>query len=106
MLGGRRGNGKEDFIDTVLFHHLQNIFPSAHYGDVVYGSPPLILVIIDDANHFSIDFSSSLDIPNQHLPGRPCTDDHNARIDLLHPYFPNQKNKTVGKTNPENSNIL
>ena len=47
-----------------------------------------------------------MNVPDKHLSGRSRTDDHNTGIDLLRLNLPDEKNKTVGKTNAQYGKVL
>ena len=47
-----------------------------------------------------------MNVPDKHLSGCSRTDDHNTGIDLLRLNLPDEKNKTVGKTNAQDGKVL
>ena len=101
-----RRNCQKNLIDSKLFNCFQDTFSSSYNRNIVNQSSPLVLVIVDNTYHVAPHFTGTMNVTNQHLSCCPCPNHHNTRLYSLGIDFPNQKNKAIGKANPQNRKIL
>ena len=103
----RRGRHRqEDLVDPVAFNVLKNIFPAAYDRNAIDKPLLFVWVIIDDTDYPAIYFFRIVQIPKDHLPGCPGTDEHDTVSAVVFHHLPEKVDETIGKPHREHQKEL